>query len=270
MFRPVEPRSAKPSAVLAAFVLLAAAGWAAVSLLFAGGEIAAERIELRYGAPTKDYVERTGYVAGRGGHFTPWVIEHLTADDFVRRAARDGLDFHVDEEQPAECRWTNGDYRGSGYDKGHLAPAADNVHSAAAMRDSFSLTNATPQTPELNRGPWRMLEEHVGRLAAGDGCEAWVVTGVAFLPNEKGAIVVNTIGPGGRQWVSTHCWKAVLLGGAGDGRLEAFAWLLPNTHEPPRYDACRVSVDDIERAVGLDLFADLDDELETRLEGAKP
>lgn len=54
----------------------------------------------------------------------------------------------------------NSDYTGSGYDKGHMAPAG-NAASATQMEHSFFLTNMTPQEPTLNRNAWRMLEESV-------------------------------------------------------------------------------------------------------------
>ena len=52
-------------------------------------------------------------------------------------------------------------YRGSGYDRGHLKPAADSKGSMEEMESSFLMTNMAPQTPNLNRGIWKQLEEAV-------------------------------------------------------------------------------------------------------------
>ena len=52
------------------------------------------------------------------------------------------------------------DYYKSGYDKGHLAPAADFSYSKELMSESFYMSNMSPQTPGLNRGPWKFLEEY--------------------------------------------------------------------------------------------------------------
>lgn len=225
------------------------------------------RPELQFGTPSDDFIARAGYIQAHATHYTPWVLEHLTAANFHERALRSDFDFYSDDDQPAECRWTNRDYLASGYDRGHLAPAADNVHSAIAMRESFYLTNTMPQTPELNRGPWRMLEEHVGRLAAGSGVEAWVVTGPAWLANAEGKIAFETLGSH-QVWIPTHCFKAVLVKQAS-GHFDAFAWLLPNNSKPPAFTECAASVDEIEAATGFDLFAGLPDEIEDRLEAAR-
>ena len=53
------------------------------------------------------------------------------------------------------------DYKGSGYDRGHLAPAGDMAWSKKAMSESFFLTNMSPQVPGVHRGMWRILEEQI-------------------------------------------------------------------------------------------------------------
>ena len=50
------------------------------------------------------------------------------------------------------------DYKGSGYDRGHLAPAADFKWSSTAMSESFFMSNMSPQKPGFNRGIWKKLE----------------------------------------------------------------------------------------------------------------
>lgn len=53
------------------------------------------------------------------------------------------------------------DYTHSGYDRGHMAPAADMKWNETAMEESFLLSNICPQIPELNRGRWKELEEQI-------------------------------------------------------------------------------------------------------------
>lgn len=131
-----------------------------------------------------------------------------------------------------------------------------------------------------------MLEEHVGRLAAESGVEVWVATGPAWLPDEEGRMRFQAVGSH-EIWAPTHCWKAVLWkegeakaaggGGGSSSKLAKLlgesggvaAWLLPNTNAPPAFDKCRVSVDEIERVTGLDLWAGLPDELEGKLEASE-
>jgi endonuclease G len=69
--------------------------------------------------------------------------------------------FRADEEIQAGRRARPMDYRRSGYDQGHQAPAEDFAWSAAQMHDSFSMANMTPQLAGLNRAEWERLEETV-------------------------------------------------------------------------------------------------------------
>lgn len=53
------------------------------------------------------------------------------------------------------------DYAGTGFDRGHMCPAADRSASVAAMRATFIMTNVCPQVPALNRGRWKFVEDKV-------------------------------------------------------------------------------------------------------------
>lgn len=68
-------------------------------------------------------------------------------------------DFHPDDRLP-QPRAENSDYLHSGYDKGHLTPAADATNEQE-MHDTFLLSNMTPQEPTLNRESWRIMEMQV-------------------------------------------------------------------------------------------------------------
>ena len=63
---------------------------------------------------------------------------------------------------------TNADYTRSGYDKGHMAPAADMKWSPQAMEESFYFSNMCPQHPQLNRRGWKNLEEKIRDWAIAD------------------------------------------------------------------------------------------------------
>ena len=63
---------------------------------------------------------------------------------------------------------TNADYARSGYDKGHMAPAADMKWSPQAMKESFYFSNMCPQHPQLNRRGWKNLEEKIRDWAIAD------------------------------------------------------------------------------------------------------
>lgn len=83
-------------------------------------------------------------------------------------------DFHPDERLPAETRADNRDYLHSGYDKGHLTPAADATNEVE-MHDTFLMSNMTPQEPTLNRESWRIMEEQVRK-----DMPDYIVTGALY------------------------------------------------------------------------------------------
>ena len=76
--------------------------------------------------------------------------------------------FHPDVRIWSESD-NNQDYVGSGYDRGHMAPAADFNFSMDALRETYRFTNICPQTPILNRGEWAGIEAEVRRLAIEHG-----------------------------------------------------------------------------------------------------
>lgn len=82
--------------------------------------------------------------------------------------------FYGDPNVAGSPDW--GDYRKSGYTRGHMAPAMDMRWDRQAMSECFLMTNMCPQVEKLNNGPWRHLEESVHRWAKRDG-SIWIYTG---------------------------------------------------------------------------------------------
>ena len=90
------------------------------------------------------------------------------------------------------------DYVGSGFDRGHLSPAADNVcNGPVIMAESFYFTNMVPQYPGLNRGQWKALEEHIRKLALTHD-SVFVQAGCVGVRQQIKRVAVPT-----------HCWKIV-------------------------------------------------------------
>lgn len=180
------------------------------------------------------------------GRIPHWVAYELKASE-LQGAAKRGDNFRVDPrvERSAPAKWP-----GSGYDRGHMKPAADSKGSAAEMSSSFLMTNMAPQTPALNRGEWKGVEELVRAWSAQFG-EVYVVMGASKSTHSMLAQNVR---------VPTHFWKAVLRYGADTA---AVAFLFPNAKEVPGTVAdYRVTVDSLEAFMGLDLFAALPDSTE--------
>jgi endonuclease G len=149
-----------------------------------------------------------------------------------------------------------GDYAGSGFDRGHLVPAADLKWNEAAMRQSFLLTNVAPMHKALNEGGWAKLEEKV---------REWVVRDSALLVI-AGPIVIatDTTLASGKVTVPSRYFKVVMAPCVRPMR--AIAFIYPNGPCGGRLREYAVSVDGVERQTGLDFFPLLPSDVQQRLE----
>lgn len=140
------------------------------------------------------------------------------------------------------------DYRGSGYDRGHLVPAADMAFSEDAMQYSFLMSNISPQSRNFNQGIWRELEE-LTRNWAKDNKALYVVTGPVLSEIPKGAIGENEVS------IPKAYFKVLL--DYTEPQLKGIAFIIPNevSYEPLFKYA--VSIDEAEKQTGLDFFPKL-------------
>lgn len=183
-----------------------------------------------------------------------WVAYELT-DQETRKIVKRTNKFIVDHTIRTGSA-TNEDYKGSGYDRGHLAPAADMGWSEQAMKESFFFSNMSPQVPEFNRGIWKRLEEQVRQWAV-DNQTVYVVTG-PVLANDLPAI--------GPDHVSVpRCYYKVILDYTKPD-LKGIGFLVPNTSSTLPLRAYAVSIDSVERVTGIDFFPALPDEQERMIE----
>lgn len=148
------------------------------------------------------------------------------------------------------------DYKDSGYDRGHLCPAADMTLNKTSMSETFYLSNMSPQVPGFNRGKWSTLEDQVRTWAlAFDWLE--VATGPIFEDN------IGTIGadkvtvPGYYYKVLYSESKKIMLG-----------LILPNASSSKSLEQFVVTVDQIEQKTGINFFSGLEDKMENKLEGS--
>ena len=174
-----------------------------------------------------------------------WVGEHLTPAQFQAPQVERTGGFRLDPDVPKEAQASLADYRRSGYDIGHQAPAGDYGFSAEAMRSTFVFINAAPQRPGLNRGSWRDLEIAVRALTV-DG-DVWVFTG----PDGPGKTLLNK-----RVAIAGAFWKVILLE-RKDGTHTVYAYDLPNSKQPVAYVMYADPLGDIEDVTGLHFFPDL-------------
>lgn len=182
-------------------------------------------------------------VMNSGITLTPiYVAEHLTRASVEAARELDTRDngFHPELRLPASERAELEDYRGSGFDRGHMAPSGD-MGSPGDDHESFSLANMVPQDGPLNRNGWASLEGYVRDLAGKLG-EAYVVTGPAFTGGSLRRL-------NGRVLVPSHVWKAVHVPGQGAG-----AWIVSNDQRR-RWEL--VSIATLTARTGVDPFPKL-------------
>ncbi len=148
------------------------------------------------------------------------------------------------------------DYYGSGYDRGHLAPAADMKFSKTAMSESFFMSNISPQNPEFNRGVWRKLEEQVRKWAV-ENEHLYIITG-GVLSSCSSHIGENKIG------IPEYYYKIIL--DYKEPEIKAIALLLENKKGDGKLSNYIKSIDYIENLTGIDFFPNMPNSIERALE----
>ena len=172
----------------------------------------------------------------------------------TKAASRDD-NFREDPAIPCGSA-TLADYRGSGYDRGHLAPAADMAYSVKTMDESFYMSNMSPQRGEFNRGIWKDLESQVRYFAISEG-DIYVVTG-PILPVKK----TLTIGTS-KVTVPERYYKVVWDRTPPE---KMIAFILPNAGSSKSLQSFAVTVNAVEEATGLNFFSELPPEKQEALE----
>lgn len=151
---------------------------------------------------------------------------------------------------------TNADYTRSGYDKGHMAPAADMKWSSQAMKESFYFSNMCPQHPQLNRRGWKNLEEKIRDWAIADSAII-IICGPIVSKQPK------TIGKN-KVVVPQQFFKVILSPYVKPMR--AIGFLFNNKQAVEPLSTYAVTIDSIERLTSMDFFASLPDEIENKIE----
>ena len=159
----------------------------------------------------------------------------------------------------------SGSYTGSGYDRGHMAPnsAISKLYGKGAQKETFLMTNITPQRASLNQHAWQRLEEMEREVLASKFDELWVFTGPIF--DEKRERLKSSM----KVEIPDAFYK-VFAGVGKGGKPQLLAFVFPqNARKNAKLEKFIVSVDEVEKLSGFDFFHELDDELERNLEAAK-
>ena len=176
-----------------------------------------------------------------------WVYEKHTPKSLIGDAKRISS-FHK-EESIKNCI-SEAIYKNSGYDKGHMAPAANFKFSNKAMYESFSIANVAPQSPNLNRIYWAKLEQKVREII--DYADTtYIITG--HIPNLYKDKIKNKV------YVPYNYFKAIY---AVKGRkcVCSISFIMINENEKQDYVKCKHSIKYLEKLLKRDLFVKISKE----------
>lgn len=160
-----------------------------------------------------------------------WVFEHLTKENTSKTeytVDRSKFDFSEDTSVPPIFRATNKDFYKSGFDRGHLAAAANHRAHHEWMEQTFLLTNISPQTPTLNQITWNNLEKYTRSLTH-HYQDVYVCSGPLYLPirEDDGKLYVKyqVLEPN-HVAVPTHFFKVIVCQKKGFFDLQCY--VMPN------------------------------------------
>lgn len=184
-----------------------------------------------------------------------WVAYELTAEEVAGEEPRANK-FVPDPMVPKYESANTKDYTNSGYDRGHMAPAADMKWHPQAMRESFYLSNVCPQNHNLNNGAWKYLEEMVRDLASQKG-RIFIVCG-PIVNNDHQTIGANNV-------TVPHAFFKVLLQ-ENQGEIHTIGFIYENKSGNNLLVTYARTVDEVEQATGIDFFPSLPDDIEKQTE----
>lgn len=204
--------------------------------------------------PSEQVINRTAYTFAYNeeheqANWVAYVLTQAHLGDGVERSNR-----FMEDPLVSTQTASNADYAKSGYDRGHLAPAADMSWSLQVMQESFYYSNMSPQLPGFNRGIWKKLEEKVRDWALLYD-SLYVVTGPVL---EAG---LPTIGPN-KVSVPKYYFKALIA----PKQQKGIAFLMPNAKSDADLLAFSLSIDALEAKLGRDFFYQMKDQLEQQIE----
>lgn len=189
-------------------------------------------------------------------NWVAWLLTRQRTGGTEKRADNFQPDESIKQGPVAE----DSDYRRSGYDRGHMCPAADCKYSRKAMNDCFLLSNICPQTHSLNAGDWKELETKTRQWAQRYD-SIYVVCGPVL---EKGHRY-STIGSN-KVAVPERFFK-VLLRFTASGQAQAIGFIYENQDDVNRpLESYAVTVDSVETLTGINFFSKLQKHIERKAE----
>ena len=213
-----------------------------------------DQLELPAERPGERIMTYQGYVSSYNPEtlIPDWVAYELTAEETRGDATRADKDFSMDMNYHGKQAMRE-DYWGSGWTRGHMAPAGDFMWDDSAMAETFYFMNICPQREELNNNDWQYLEKQVRAWARKYG-KVWVVSGPIVGDNIYGTIGQDHV------VVPDAFYKVVMV---HDGkRYQSVAFVMGNDAERYWLYDCALTVDELEKLTGLNFYPALPDDVE--------
>ncbi|MFM7423815.1 MAG: DNA/RNA non-specific endonuclease [Elainella sp.] len=169
------------------------------------------------------------------------------------------------------------DYNGSGFDRGHMVPAADRDRTEADSKAVFLMTNILPQAPDNNQGPWEKLESYCRGLVR-SGKELYITAG-SFGQGGTGTKGQRSTIAQGKILVPNQLWKVVVIlnqpasdPAAVTANASVIAVIMPNQQGIKETDwrTYQTSIDEVEKLTGYDLLSALSEPVQAALEAKLP
>lgn len=215
---------------------------------------------LPYSTPSDIIIHHTAYsLSYDTQHYLPkWTIYEITKEQIQKKLSTRKNKFYPD---PQLYNKTNLeiDYKNSGYDRGHLVPAADMAYSDTSMKESFYYSNITPQIPSFNRGIWKKLEEQV---------REWVIQNDKLIII-SGPVISDTLKHFGIHNISIPYYYYKIIADLTEPEIKMIGFIIPNKKSDIELQNYAVSVDSIEKVTNINFFSTLDDNIEEKLEKEK-
>ncbi len=230
-----------------------------------------QNVHLKYGNPSNANGNHNNYLITKPEYVLSYNCQSGTANWASWQLNRSWLgqsdrsdDFRPDTVLPADCYAVRpNDYRGSGYDRGHLAPSGDRTRSSSDNSSTFIMTNIIPQSPSNNREIWRELEEYSRDLAF-QGKELYLVAGGEGIAQKIAQSKVA---------VPEFTWKVILILDPPSTEItpenaKTLAVWMPNseTVRNTYWQDYIVSVDEVEKKTGYNFFAELPKNVQSQIE----
>lgn len=214
------------------------------------------KLEIPNTNPRDKIITHTGYslLYNETHEQANWVAYELTKEETNKLYERTNK--FISDPKVKTGTASDKDYEGSGYDRGHLAPASDMAWSSNSMVESFYYSNMSPQTPSFNRGIWKKLEELV-RTWAVENNNVYIVTGPVLTNG------LQTIGPN-KVSIPNQYYKVVL--DYSEPYIKGIGFILPNIETKEQLQYYAVSIDSVEKLTGIDFFPLLQDDQEELIE----